>query len=262
MFDLQQDTIKRIVEDLRRSRRLLFVTGAGISADSGLPTYRGIGGLYNEELTEESLPIEVALSGEMMETAPHIPWKYIHQIEQSCRGASCNTAHRIIAEMQNHFDVWVLTQNIDGFHRDAGSLNLIEIHGDIHDLHCTACSYKTTVLHYADLDIPPSCPNCRAVLRPRVVLFGELLPEQSITLLYQQLGLGFDMVFSIGTTSVFPYIAGPVIEASRAGVPTVEINPGQTTVSGYVDYKVAAGAADTLDRIWQTYLEVALLPER
>jgi NAD-dependent deacetylase len=253
MYDLQQDTINRIVDDMRRSRRLLFITGAGISADSGLPTYRGIGGLYNEQLTEENLPIETALSGQMMAKAPHITWKYIHQIEQSCRNARHNEAHRIIAELQNHFDVWVLTQNIDGFHREAGSRNLIEIHGDIHDLYCTACDYQATVLHFADLDIPPACPHCRATVRPRVVLFGELLPEHAISLMYEQLGLGFDMVFSIGTTSVFPYIAGPVIAASQAGITTVEINPGQTSVSHYVDYKVSAGAADTLSLIWQGY---------
>jgi NAD-dependent deacetylase len=257
MFDLQQDTFNRIVDDLRRSRRLLSVTGAGISADSGLPTYRGIGGLYDEQLTEENLPIEMALSGQMMAEAPHIPWKYIHQIEKSCRDARFNDAHRVIVEMQNHFDVWVLTQNVDGFHREAGSLNLIEIHGDIHDLHCTACAYQTTVLHYGDLELPPSCPDCRAVLRPRVVLFGEMLPEHAITLMYEQLGQGFDMVFSIGTTSVFPYIAGPVIAASQAGIPTVEINPGQTMVSHYVDYKISSGAADTLSRIWQLYLNTA-----
>jgi NAD-dependent deacetylase len=70
------------------------------------------------------------------------------------------------------------------------------------------------------------------------------------------------MVFSIGTTSIFPYIAGPVIEASRLGIPTVEINPGQTTVSRYVDYKISAGAADTLTRIWQRYREAVAEPDR
>ncbi len=81
MLNISQTTLDRILEEMRRARRLLFITGAGISADSGLPTYRGIGGLYEEKHTEENMPIEVALSGEMMAASPHITWKYIHQIE-------------------------------------------------------------------------------------------------------------------------------------------------------------------------------------
>src|SRR5512143_34851 len=141
-----QDVIDRIVDEMHRARRLLFITGAGLSADSGLPTYRGIGGLYNSGMTEENMAIEDALSGETLEAAPHITWKYIHQIEQSCRAASFNEAHQVIADLQTHFDnVCVLTQNVDGFHRQAGSRNLIEIHGDIHELHCTRCQYETWV---------------------------------------------------------------------------------------------------------------------
>ena len=255
MSEIDPQTTAAIVSAMRRAHRLLFITGAGISADSGLPTYRGIGGLYNDNLTAEDLPIELALSGEMMAVAPHIPWKYIHQIEKSCRGACFNKAHAIIAELESHFDnVCVLTQNVDGFHREAGSRNLIEIHGDIHDLYCTACDYQATVPDYSGLTIPPPCPRCQAVLRPRVVLFGEVLPSAVVERLYDELDQGFDMVFSVGTTSVFPYIAQPVIEASRLGIPTVEINPGQTAVTRFVDFKIAAGAAASMTQIWQYYL--------
>lgn len=254
MFDPVQQKIDHVVDVMRHARRLLIITGAGISADSGLPTYRGIGGLYNEQLTEENIPIEVALSGDMLTAAPHITWKYIHQIEHACRGASCNDAHRVIASLQNCFDdVCVLTQNVDGFHRQAGSQNLIEIHGNIHDLHCTGCDYTISVPHYEGLQIPPSCPQCQALLRPRVVLFGEMLPEQALAQLYSQLDQGFDLVFTIGTTSVFPYIAGPVLEANRLGVPTVEINPEETTVSQVVDVKFAARAAASLTEIWRQF---------
>jgi NAD-dependent deacetylase len=256
MADIDSQTIKRIVRAMRQSSRLLFITGAGISAESGLPTYRGIGGLYHDKFTQENLPIEVALSGEMMAIAPQLPWKYIYQIEKACRSACFNRAHSIIAEMQSRFDdVCVLTQNVDGFHRQAGSRNLIEIHGDIHELRCTACNYRKVVADYSELEIPPHCPRCGAVLRPSVVLFGELLPNEAVTHLYNALDRGFDMVFSIGTTSVFPYIAQPVIEASRLGIPTVEINPGQTAVSRFVDLKLTAGAAASLECIWQSYLE-------
>ncbi|HRZ53687.1 MAG TPA: NAD-dependent protein deacylase [Candidatus Contendobacter sp.] len=246
-------TVARIVAELRRARRLLFITGAGISADSGLPTYRGIGGLYNNQTTEENFSIETALSGSMLEANPAITWKYLHQIENSCRGARFNEAHAIIAELQDRFEVCVLTQNIDGFHRDAGSRNLIEIHGDIHDLYCTRCNYAATVADYSALDFPPSCPVCHALVRPRVVLFGEVLPSHAIQQLYQELDEGFDLVFSIGTTSVFPYIAGPVVQASQMGIPTVEINPTDTNVTRFVDYKLDSGAAASMRAIRAAY---------
>lgn len=246
-------TVARIADEMRRARRLLFITGAGISADSGLPTYRGIGGLYNNQTTEENFSIETALSGSMMEANPAITWKYLHQIEHSCRGARFNDGHAIIAELQDQFDVCVLTQNIDGFHRDAGSRNLIEIHGDIHDLFCTRCNYTATVPDYSELNLPPSCPRCHALVRPRVVLFGEVLPSHAIQHLYSELDRGFDLVFSIGTTSVFPYIAGPVVQASQMGIPTVEINPTDTNVTRFVDYKLTSGAAASMRAIRAAY---------
>jgi NAD-dependent deacetylase len=246
-------TVAKIAKLLHRARRLLFITGAGISADSGLPTYRGIGGLYNDQATEESFSIETALSGSMLEANPAITWKYLGQIESACRGAKFNEAHTIIAEWQEQFEVCVLTQNIDGFHRDAGSRNLIEIHGDIHDLFCTRCDYTATVPNYHGLEIPPACPRCHALVRPRVVLFGEALPSATIQHLYAELDHGFDLVFSIGTTSIFPYIAGPVVQASQRGFPTIEINPGDTHVTRFVNYKLAAGAVVSLRAIHEAF---------
>lgn len=251
------DAIARLATFLREARRVLFITGAGISADSGLPTYRGIGGLYNRELVDEGIPIEVALSGAMMQGDPALCWKYIAQIEEACRGARHNRAHEIIAEIESVVDhVCVLTQNVDGFHRDAGSGNVIEIHGDVHDLTCGACAWESRVPDYAELDIPPACPDCGGPVRPVVVLFGEMLPVNKLARLRAELVTGFDLVVSIGTTSVFPYIAGPVVEAARAGIPTVEINPGVTEVSDIVGLKLAAGAKDTLEAVWHSLADM------
>jgi NAD-dependent deacetylase len=246
--------LRQIAGILQNCQSVLFITGAGISADSGLPTYRGIGGLYNSKTTDDGCSIEQALSGQMMATQPDICWKYIWQIEKNCRGAKHNPAHEIIAEMEKHFDrLWILTQNIDGFHRSAGSKNVIDIHGDVHKLICTNCSYKKIVEDYSGIQIPPHCPNCASLVRPDVVLFGELLPIEKCQTLRQQLNKGFDIVFSVGTTSVFPYIAGPVRQAKLAGRCTVEINPAETEVSYLVDYKIAAGAAETLEKLWKMY---------
>ena len=250
---LDQD-VSQIARQLAACQSVLFVTGAGISADSGLPTYRGIGGLYEQETTDDGVTIEVALSGEMFRRDPALTWKYIHRIERSCRNARPNRAHEAIALLERRMDrVWTLTQNVDGLHRAAGSQRVIDIHGDVHRLVCTRCGHRWRVESYAGLQIPPACPECDSLVRPEVVLFGEMLPFDRTKLLQEQLGRGFDAVFSIGTTSVFPYIAEPVLDARRRGALTVEVNPGASEVSHLVDYRLRAGAAETMDAVVQAF---------
>ena len=232
------------------ARRILFITGAGISADSGLPTYRGIGGLYDGNLTDEGFLIEDALSGDMLAQRPEITWKYIAQIEATCRGVRPNAAHEAIAWLEAaRGGVTVLTQNIDGLHRAAGSRDLIEIHGTLHQLFCIDCEFVLAVSDYDGLEIPPACPECGALVRPDVVLFGEALPTEAVQRLITTLEAGVDLVFSIGTTSVFPYIAEPVFDALRRGVPTVEINPGESRISDAVDFRLRMGAAAAMGEI-------------
>lgn len=244
-----EDLLDAIAGRCAGARRILFITGAGISADSGLPTYRGIGGLYDGNVTDEGYAIEDALSGEMMRHRPEIAWKYLAQIEATCRGAAPNAAHAAIAWLERRAAVTVLTQNVDGLHRAAGSTDLIEIHGTLHRLVCTGCGLRQEVTDYKGLPLPPRCPDCGGLLRPEVVLFGEALPEGAVRRLVEILRGGVDLVFSIGTTSVFPYIAEPVLWAREHGVPTVEINPGETRVSGLVDYRLRMGAADAMTRL-------------
>jgi NAD-dependent deacetylase len=249
---LDSDTIDGIVEALRRSRSILFVTGAGMSADSGLPTYRGVGGLYNRGETEEGFEIEELLSGEMFHARPDLTWKYLREIERACRGAKFNRGHAVIAEFERSFPrVWTLTQNVDGFHRAAGASNVIAIHGDLHRIRCTRCSWAEVVPSYERFGDVPTCTECSAVLRPDVILFGEALPDHGVRELRNQFRQGFDIVFSIGTTSVFPYIAEPIESALRRDKPTVEINPGPTPISRLVRYRLESKAAAALEAIWE-----------
>lgn len=244
--------IAAAAELLRHSRSALFITGAGVSADSGLPTYRGIGGLYDGQATEEGIAIEAALSGEMLAERPEITWKYLVQIGRATWGKTYNRAHEVIVLIEQRLPrVWTLTQNIDGFHRRAGSKNLIEIHGNMSRVYCPRCEHEETAEEYREIPIPPRCPECQGVLRPDVVLFGETLPEDKLLTLYGELQEGFDVVLSVGTSSVFPYIVQPVVLARRAGKPTVEINPGQTSISDLVDVRIPLGAAAALDAIWR-----------
>jgi len=249
-----QHAINSVVEILRECTSILFITGAGISADSGLPTYRGIGGLYEDKDTEDGMPVESALSAATIQTDPSITWKYLSQIELNCRGATFNRAHEIITEMQHHFDrVWILTQNIDGFHTAAGSTNTIEIHGNVYDLKCMQCDWKQTVKDYSALKIPPTCPKCSTFIRPDVVLFGEMLDVDKLQLYRNELRKGFDLYVWIGTTGVFPYIQSPLYELQYTTAKTVEINPDDTVLSGDMDIKIPIGAAEALDLIWEQY---------
>ncbi|WP_437481580.1 NAD-dependent deacylase [Sorangium sp. So ce1014] len=235
---------------LASARSALFITGAGVSAASGIPTYRGIGGLYGDKATDEGLAIEDALSGGMFQRRPEVTWKYIHQIERACRGARFNAAHAALARLERRIArCWVLTQNVDGFHRIAGSTNVIDIHGDIRHVLCTRCAYEAHVDDYAALAPCPRCPECAAVLRPDVVLFGEMLPLEKVEVLRRELARGFDVVVSIGTSSLFPYITGPVLEAARSGVPTLEINPEPTTISTAVAVRLPMRAVEALEGI-------------
>lgn len=232
------------------AKNILFITGAGLSADSGLPTYRGIGGLYNSGETEEGLPIEEALSGHIFRQNPRITWKYLRLISDACETAGFNKGHAFIADLEKtDRRVWTLTQNIDGFHLTAGSRNLIEIHGNLREIHCTRCEYSTVTDSLRDYPDLPVCPQCQRPLRPAVVLFGENLPESEVETLYRELRQGFDLVVTIGTTSVFPYIAGPVIDASSRKIPTIEINPGKSQVSNLVGLHLKSKAAVTLEKI-------------
>ena len=257
--------LTKIAELVKQSRRVLFVTGAGISADSGLPTYRGVGGLYDQQQTEDGYAIEECLSGPMLRTRPEISWKHMLRLGIAIAEHCPNDAHRIMATWEQRFaaqggKVTVVTQNIDGYHRAAGSTNVYEFHGSLGTLDCTKCTWSETF----DLDagvverlkamqqtIPPKCPECNAVIRPRVVLFEEMLPVNVIEDFQNEFdgGNGFDLVFSIGTSGMFPYITDPVRIAADKGIPTVEINPTESNISRYVRIHLPLPAAEALREI-------------
>lgn len=229
-------TLDRVAEELARSRRVLFITGAGLSAESGLPTYRGLGGLYEGMATSEGMSIETVLSGSMFQRRPELVWKYLRQVEEACRAATCNAGHRMIAQLETKLaKVVVLTQNVDGFHRAAGSSHVIDIHGDLRELRCTSCARTRRVSSYAGLPPLPRC-RCGGLERPEVVLFGENLAQAKISALMAELAIGFDMVISVGTSGLFPYIRLPMIRAKVYGWPSVDINPLRNPMTEYARY--------------------------
>ena len=244
--------LAQAVAALRKAERVLVITGAGLSADSGLPTYRGLGGLYNGA-TDEGLPIEVALSGPVLRNDPGLCWKYLAELGRACLAAHPNAAHEAIARWQHACPgVWVLTQNIDGYHRLAGSPpeRLIEIHGSLAPLFCQTCGARDLELaEHLHRPLPPLCDVCRGVLRPPVVLFQERLSQVAIQTLYDQTAQGFDAVLTIGTTASFPYIHQPVVRARAAGGFTMDINPMPTSLGLGMDVQLAKNALDVVPEL-------------
>lgn len=264
-YVISDSVVENIVDHLKRSQSILFITGAGVSAESGIPTYRGVGGLYSNGLTAEGVTIEEALSARMLAQNPEVTWKYLRQIGEAVSNRKHNVVHEIVAEFETLFPrVWTLTQNIDGYHRTAGARNLIEIHGCMDTLFCTHCDFRANrfapeiqdeLARIAEQNDVPTCPKCQRLVRPDVTLFGEGLPERGIAKLQEELAVGFDVVISIGTSSLFHYIQAPVRLAKRAGKFAVEINPDHTDISDIVDEHIRAGAGPALKAIRDKYLE-------
>lgn len=244
--------LQRLAVALAQADRILFITGAGLSADSGLPTYRGVGGLYNGQ-TDEGLPIEAALSATMLKENPALCWKYLAEIAQACLTAEPNEGHLVIAELQRRKPgCWVLTQNVDGYHLAAGSPpeRVIEIHGCLAPLYCLGCGHKSTDLAaHLDQPLPPRCRSCGGVLRPPVVLFEELLAEHALERLRAQISEGFDAVVAVGTSASFAYIVEPLLRVRNGGGFTAQIDPVASDLSFLVDVHIAGAAADVLPQL-------------
>lgn len=250
--EAHERTLDRVAALLASARRVLFITGAGLSADSGLPTYRGLDGLYEDMATPDGLPIEAVLSGEMFRKRPELTWKYLLEVERACRGARCNAAHRTLAQLEHErCHVTLLTQNVDGLHRRAGSRSVIDIHGNLHEIVCTRCRRRRRVESYAGFDPVPRCVSCGGVERPDVVLFGEELPREKVDWLLRELDAGFELVVSIGTSGIFPYIRLPMLRAQASGWPSVDINPLVNPMTAHADHHLPLRAATACEALWQ-----------
>lgn len=247
----EHQAIAAAARALASAERVLVLTGAGMSADSGLPTYRGVGGLYEQDITPDGVDIEDALSGEMFRQDPALTWKYICQIEAACRDARPHAGHAVLARWQQHWrHMYLVTQNVDGLHRAAGSSDVIEMHGRVHRLVCTGCDRVTQVADFSDFQaLPPQCYLCGSVLRPAVVLFGERLPMHAAMRYEIEVATGFDALIAVGTSGVFPYIVEPFRDAFAHSVPTIEINPRATEMSRFCSTSIRMPAVQALTAI-------------
>jgi NAD-dependent deacetylase len=225
------------------------ITGAGVSAESGIPTYRGAGGVYDDG--ERGAERMAALSGVALAADPDATWRAIADLVKHLEGAQPNDAHRAIVAIERAVARFVLlTQNVDGLHQRAGSREVIDIHGTAAEIYCVDCSGAGALPDLRSLHRAPRCERCGGVMRPDVVLFGELLPEAKVDRLRQAFFVEPpDLVLIAGTSALFPYIAEPVRVARLAGRLTVEVNTEPTVVSGLVDHALRGPAARWLPLI-------------
>jgi NAD-dependent deacetylase len=232
---------EELVTRLRNARRTVVLTGAGVSAASGVPTFRGADGLWRTYRAED------LATPEAFAHDPKTVWEWYDWRRTVIAGCSPNAAHDVLARWSAKPGFTLITQNVDGLHERAGTANVIRFHGSIWELRCAAeCGAPPWEDRSAPLAaLPPACPACGGLARPGVVWFGESI-DPEILERASTAAASADVLLSIGTSSlVFP-AAGLLHHARRAGAFTAEINPGATGASGDVDLAIAAPAEHAL----------------
>lgn len=210
--------------------KVAILTGAGISAESGVPTFRGKDGLWKNFRPEE------LATPQAFRKNPVLVWEWYLWRRGIIAKAEPNEGHKALVELEKRLgdNLLLITQNVDGLHQKAGSKRIVELHGNIWRVRCLSCGavYYDYSLHYESL--PPRCKECGGVVRPDVVWFGESLPEDALMTAYEW-AESCDIFVSIGTSAVvYPAAELPFV-AKRHGAKVIEINPENTPVSSIAD---------------------------
>jgi NAD-dependent deacetylase len=230
-------------ERFQTCKRVFVLTGAGISAESGVPTFRGGG----QTAVWKGMPFDVISSSQMLERNLPAVWEWFDYRRDLLKQLKPNPAHRELARWQNYFESFTLvTQNIDSLHQQAGSREVVEMHGSIWRARCVQCHSRFEIPR--EKDRPESCADCGDSLRPDVVLFGELLPEGAFEMAADQAQRA-DLCLVIGTSAiVYPAAALPEI-AKSAGAYLLEINPESTPLSEIADELITGKAGEILPQL-------------
>lgn len=229
---------------LRDARRVAVLTGAGISAESGIPTFRGPGGLWRNFRPEQ------LATPEAFARDPQLVWEWYNSRRVSIAEAEPNAGHRALVQMEKTTPEFTLiTQNVDGLHERAGSRDVLRLHGSIWMLRCTECPHEEENYDAPLPRIPPRCA-CGALLRPGVVWFGEGLPADVWDNAEKAVRQA-DLLLVAGTSAVVYPAASLVPLGRRAGARVIEINPEETPLSSAVDCALRSTAAVSLPLLLQ-----------
>lgn len=239
---MNEKDLKLVIEKFAEARSICVLTGAGISAESGVPTFRGGG----HSAVWKGMAFDVISSARMVREDLNAVWEWFDYRRGVLKNCQSNAAHFALARWQDRFDDFTLvTQNIDGLHQAAGSRDVIELHGGINRARCEDCGRRITLDREQPESRPNSCEQCGGRLRPDVVLFGEMLPEGA----FEQAAFkaaNCDLFFVIGTSAlVYPAAGLPEI-AGRAGAFLVEVNPEHTPLSELCNVSLTGKAGEIL----------------
>ena len=227
--------------------RVLVLTGAGVSAESGIPTFRGKDGYWR------NLDPAKLATPEAFVRNPQLVWEWYRERRQRIRNARPNAAHEAIARLAQRTDEFLLvTQNVDDLHARAGipAQRMVQIHGDVFVTRCSRCEFERHEYEQEQEHGLPKCSECHALVRPGVVWFGEQLSRNELERVENFLDDGAcDVVIVAGTTATFGYIIDWALRASQDGAELIEVNPEKTSLSRFATRLVREPAAIALPRI-------------
>lgn len=228
-------------DHLAHADRIVVFTGAGISAESGISTFRAPDGIWAKFKPEELANINAFMAN------PERVWQWYQYRRQVVESAKPNAGHRAIVELEKIVPrVDVITQNVDGLHRIAGSSRVYELHGSLMAHRCLECGRPYEIA--SDEQHVPHCPECGGLIRPGVVWFGEDLPED-VWAQAEEATRECDLFLSVGTsTIVYPAASLPFL-AIRLGKPVIEVNPEKTDLSRYADISIRETAGEAMPSI-------------
>ncbi len=236
--------LRRAKELLARARRVAVLTGAGISAASGIPTFRGPEGLW-QGFRPEDLATPEAYARDPLRVWEWYAWRY----RLACR-AEPNRAHRLLVELERTREdgFLLVTQNVDGLHARAGSRRLVELHGSLHRARCEVCRHTFPLPPPEEFVPPPRCPECRGKGRPDVVWFGELVPAHAYRLAEEAFRAA-EVAVVVGTSAVVEPAASLGRLARASGAYLVEVNPQETPLTPLAHLSLRAGAVEGLEAL-------------
>jgi NAD-dependent deacetylase len=234
------DLIVQAAEDLVAARNVVALTGAGISTESGIPPFRGKGGLW-----ERFDPMEIAHIDAFMRDPAKVWNILVKEMKKVVDTARPNDGHKALAKMEELGKLkTVITQNIDGLHQAAGNTDVIEFHGTFAWQRCMDCTRKLETSKVDISEIPPRC-QCGGILRPDAVFFGEMIPPDALKR-SQQLAADCDLMLVVGTSAVVQPAAMMPVIAKQSGARIVEINPERTPLTGDISSYLIKGKAGTV----------------
>jgi NAD-dependent deacetylase len=242
------DQLKNV---LRSAGRVTVFTGAGMSAESGVPTFRGVDGIWKKFKPEELANFDAFMKN------PDLVWEWYKHRKQIITDIKPNAGHYALADMETLYRAFsIITQNIDNLHRRAGNKSIFELHGNIERNYCVGCGKYFENREIMAAEHAPRCPACGGLIRPDVVWFGEMLPADEWNGGVEA-SEHCDLFFSIGTSAVvYPAASLPQI-AKKSGAYVVEINIEQTDFSAWADEVIIGKAGEVLPVILKTAKEMS-----